>query len=186
MVNQDAEQGSRVRVALVGFMGSGKSTIGRLSAAQLDLEFVDLDTEIVRARGLPISEIFRRDGETVFRDLESATLEAILERSRVLVATGGGVPEAEANRELLQSRCLTLFLHVSFEEAIRRVSGDGGRPLLEMPRETLRQRFEDRQPLYASCGPRLDVDSGSVVEAVEQVVTAVRRAWPAARTLGRA
>jgi shikimate kinase len=115
---------------LIGFMGAGKSTVGRLAAGRLRLPFVDLDTEIAKQSGRSIPEIFESDGEAGFRMIESATLASLAVVPASVVACGGGVVLDEHNRAALRSMGAVVYLHVSVEEAIARVGDASGRPML--------------------------------------------------------
>ena len=120
------------RIVLMGFMGAGKSTVGRLLAAALGCQFVDTDEWIEKEQGRKISDIFAQDGETVFRDMETALLENLQNGKEDLVLSiGGGMPVREENRALLRNIGTVIYLKTSKEEIIRRVSGSQNRPLLQ-------------------------------------------------------
>ena len=140
------------RIALVGFMGSGKSTVGRLLGAALGYEFVDVDDLIVARARIAIAEIFRRDGEESFRQLESRLLLGLSGRRRVVIATGGGAPTRAANRTFLRTRCRTFHLEVSAEEVVRRIGGSGVRPLLAGNAEGVAELLAARRRWYAAVG----------------------------------
>jgi shikimate kinase len=139
-------------IYLTGFMGCGKSEVGRLLAGEIGWDFVDLDEEIARAAGMPIAEIFSQHGEPAFRALERAAIleqtgEARRGRARV-VALGGGAFADERNREALALGGLTIWLDVPLAQLWERVSENDGRPLAGNRRdfETL---FEKRRCVYA-------------------------------------
>ncbi|MBC8535413.1 shikimate dehydrogenase [Feifania hominis] len=119
----------RRNIALSGFMGCGKSTVGRALADALGFDFVDADVEIERVHG-PISEIFRTQGEPAFRRLESACLTQLAGRERTVIALGGGAMVFPQNFELLRERCLVCWLDVPVEFCHRNLIGDTTRPLL--------------------------------------------------------
>ena len=134
-------------VAIVGYMGSGKTTVGRALARSLGWGFVDLDREISRRAARPIPEIFERSGEGHFRDLEHRALLASLggERERV-VACGGGIVERPENREKL-AEVSTVFLREDTGVLFGRTRG-ARRPLKGVGREDFESRYERRLPLY--------------------------------------
>jgi shikimate kinase len=114
---------------LTGFMGSGKSSVGRLLAVRLGCPFVDLDAEIVAAAGSSINEIFARDGEAAFRNLESACLERVLAGGAAVIATGGGAVVADENRRSMRKRGIVVNLVVSLPQVLHRLHGAVDRPL---------------------------------------------------------
>lgn len=140
------------RVVLTGFMGSGKTTVGRLLAERLGWEFHDLDTEIERRAGKTVPEIFAESGEAAFRRQESAALAGLLGHSHTVVALGGGAPEVLGNRLLLEQtpKTAVVYLAAPLETLVarcqRQVAHEDGteRPLLGEAAE----RFKARHPLY--------------------------------------
>ncbi len=135
---------------LVGPMAVGKTTIGRLLARELNLEFFDSDQEIERKAGAEIAWIFDVEGEERFRDRESAVIEELTAREGILLATGGGSVLRPENRRFLQSRGIVIYLDTSVETQIRRTEKDRKRPLLQSPkrREILAALKDARDPLY--------------------------------------
>ena len=119
-------------IVLVGFMGAGKTTVGRLLAAELGLPFTDLDLAIEGGRSRSIREIFSEDGEAAFRDIEHQTLAALLAGPDLVLAVGGGAVEHPGSRRLLMLHQV-VYLHVEYAEARARVGGDAGRPMLARP-----------------------------------------------------
>jgi shikimate kinase len=162
----------RRNVALVGPMGSGKSHVGRLLAARLGLSFVDLDARIADAAGVPIPAIFASEGEAGFRVRESAALADALARAGQVIATGGGAVLATGNRAALRAAATVIYLQVALDEQLRRLAGDGGRPLLQGvdPAERLAQLQQQREPLYRAVAA-LVFDTGTLPP--EQVADAL-------------
>lgn len=118
-------------VLLIGFMGAGKSTVGRLLAEELGLPFVDLDQRIESgAGGRKVSEIFESDGETAFRSMESVALAALASEPPSVVACGGGVVLDGGNRQVLKTLGTVVYLQVSAAESLARIGDTEGRPLL--------------------------------------------------------
>ena len=134
----------------IGPMGAGKTTIGRRTAALLGLPFYDLDHEIEQRCGAAIALIFDIEGETGFRQRESAMLAEFTSREGIALATGGGAVMAEQNRRLLRESGYVVFLQTSVENQLRRLSRDRKRPLLNAPdrRERLQSLATQRDPLY--------------------------------------
>ncbi|SHE62683.1 shikimate kinase [Modicisalibacter ilicicola DSM 19980] len=135
---------------LVGPMGAGKSTIGRLLAAELQRDFVDSDHEIQGRCGADIPWIFDVEGEEGFRERERQIIEELTQRPEIVLATGGGAVISEANRRALRERGTVIYLYATVEQQLRRTAKDRNRPLLRHkdPEAVLRGLFEVRDPLY--------------------------------------
>ena len=157
-------------VAIVGYMGSGKTTLGRLLARSLDLEFVDLDREISKRAGKEIPEIFAEHGEKAFRDLEHESLRAALDRETPrIVACGGGVVIRPENRALLQ-HVTTVFLRENTDVLFNRTRGPS-RPLRAANREEFGSRYRERLPLYREVADfEVEVDGRSSSRVNEEVL----------------
>ena len=141
---------SSSNVILVGPMGAGKSTIGRLLASDLRLEFKDTDKEIEDRSGVDIPWIFDMEGEAGFRNRETAVLSELVKLNQILLATGGGVILKPENRRMMSSNGRVVYLRASINEQVRRTSRDKKRPLLQHsdPRQVLTDLMEEREPLY--------------------------------------
>ncbi|MEI4220042.1 MAG: shikimate kinase AroK [Candidatus Dasytiphilus stammeri] len=140
-------------IFLIGPMGAGKSTIGRILAQQLNMEFFDSDQEIERRTGADISWVFDVEGEEGFRIREEKIINEMTEKQAIVLATGGGVVQSRYNRNRLSSRGLVVYLHTTVEEQMVRTQRDRKRPLLQVtnsgsPREILQSLATERNPLY--------------------------------------
>jgi shikimate kinase len=135
---------------LVGMMGAGKSTIGRLLARASGFDFIDCDREIEARSGVSIPTIFELEGEAGFRKRESVLIDELTQRHRTVLATGGGAVLSADNRERLHSRGLVLYLQASADEILRRTAADRSRPLLQVadPRARIVELLTQREPLY--------------------------------------
>jgi shikimate kinase len=140
----------RHNVILIGFMGTGKTTIGQELAPSLNFTFVDTDELIVARSGKSIPEIFADSGEDHFRDLESEALKNLSHESSHVIATGGGIILRPENRALLRKIGFTVWLDASEDTILDRVSHNQERPLLHTPdpRATIAKLLEERRPLY--------------------------------------
>ena len=158
---------------LVGPMGVGKTTIGRLLAQELDLEFVDSDHEIESRTGTNIAWIFDVEGEDGFRARESAVIDELTSRTGVLIATGGGSVLKPENRRCLVSRGVVVFLDTSLELQIKRTQKDKKRPLLQNVdhTEVLRDLKSIRHPIYAGIADiRVFVGEESAKHVVNNII----------------
>ncbi len=161
---------NRKTVYLCGFMGCGKSTIGRLLARRLGTGFTDLDAYIEKKEGMSIPEIFEKRGEGYFRAAESRALEE-LGASGGVVATGGGALLSEANAQTAAKNGITIFIDTPFEICYGRIKGDKNRPIAyNSTREQLLERFEYRRPIYIK-NSRSSVDgSGTPMGIADQIM----------------
>jgi shikimate kinase len=160
-------------VALIGFMGSGKSTIGRLLASRLGYAFVDLDAVIEAESGRSIRELFAEEGEPAFRERESAALAALASRRSLVVAAGGGAPIQENNQAFFRAAA-TFYLEISFEEFLKRTVRSTDRPLRSRSIEELKALYERRRPIYESLGARIPTGGRSPQAAVEEILDRLR------------
>ncbi|HTD95856.1 MAG TPA: shikimate kinase [Edaphobacter sp.] len=169
------------RLVLTGFMGAGKSTVGRLLAARLGWSFLDLDAHLEQRAGATIPQLFATHGEAHFRRLESTALATALARTQTILALGGGAPEELTNRLLLEQTpgTLTIFLDAPFPTLYDRCMlqdlGDPAlaRPVLQDP-ATAELRFARRHPLYRRLA-RLTVDTADLTpqETVDALLAAL-------------
>ena len=167
-------------VVLVGMMGAGKTAVGTALARQLGVEFKDSDEEIVRAASRTIAEIFERDGEPFFRARETEVIGRLLRGTPCVLSTGGGAFLAEANRSLIHNVGVSVWLKADLELLWQRVRHKTTRPLLRTanPRETLRELYERRQPLYAQADIVVESAAERPVEEMASRVVAALQGRP--------
>jgi shikimate kinase len=158
---------------LVGFMGSGKSAVGRLLAEELGWSFADIDEDIEKAQGISIAEIFDNRGEQEFRAIEQ---EALRKRVReveygkpMVVALGGGAFVDPANRKLLEERGVTIWLDCPFQRISARMDGKTHRPLARDP-EKFRQLFDHRRGLYTQAEHHIPADTDDAAAIVAEIL----------------
>jgi shikimate kinase len=156
------------RIVLVGFMGSGKTTVGQSLALLLGWSLVDMDARIEDEAGLPVADIFRQRGEPSFREHETRLALALRDRERVVVAAGGGAFATPATREALQAGAATVWLRCDLETILSRVPLDGSRPLASS-RETILRLLAEREPSYRLADLTVDA-SGRSPEAVAREI----------------
>jgi shikimate kinase len=163
------------RLVLTGFMGAGKSTVGRLLAAHLNWNFLDLDAHLEARTGATIPQLFERHGEAHFRRLESTALASALGRDHTVLALGGGTPEELTNRLLLEQTpaTFTIFLDAPFPTLFDRcMLQDIARPVLEDP-AAAQLRFQKRHPLYRRLA-NLTINTSD--QTADQTVEAIHKA----------
>lgn len=158
-------------IVVVGFMGAGKTTVGRLLAAKLGLPFTDSDHVIEERAGRPIRRIFADGGEPAFRELEHSVIADLLAGPDAVLALGGGAAGHPATRPLL-GEVPVVYLRVGYAEALGRVGGDTGRPMLA--RRDVQALHEERQVIYASVATvTVDTDGRLPDEIVLEVLSAL-------------
>ena len=164
-------------VVLIGFMGSGKSSVGRELARRFGASFVDVDERIESAAGSPIRDLFAREGEPAFREREKAALRDALSVKGRVIATGGGAFSDEANRALLRSYAPVVYLEAAVETLLARLAGDLGRPLLRGGdrEEVVRELLSRRVPGYRAADVTVRTDGRTVDEVAAQVADWIDR-----------
>lgn len=160
------------RIFLVGFMGSGKTRVGKLLAKKLKWNWVDLDHEVVKIAGMSIPDIFASEGEQGFRNRERAALQTHLRAQNEVVSCGGGVILRPENLEDLLKEPHVYCLRITPETVFRRVANDPRRPLLQGPHpyETIKELMAGRADLYARFPRQIDVDHLRTAEVVDRIL----------------
>ena len=162
-------------IVLVGLMGAGKSSIGRLLGRALELEFTDADTEIETAASATIEEIFEQHGEETFRSGERRVIARLLDGPVRVIATGGGAFMDEDTREAIKKAAISVWLKADLETLVKRVSRRGGRPLLkgEDAREVLIGLIAARDPVYATADVTVETSDDPPAEITRRVIKAL-------------
>jgi shikimate kinase len=180
---------TRRNVALIGMMGSGKSTVGALLAERLGWTFYDTDLLIEGAFGKPVARIFEKPGEAAFRTAEDLLVRSFMTLECAVLATGGGLWMSDASRRRLSSFARTAYLAVPLDVLWRRLSAQGtaGRPLLSStdPRRDLQRILQEREPVYQLAEWRIDCAASDPQVIVQQLLKRVRTAGLVVRA-GRA
>jgi shikimate kinase len=168
---------SDANLYLVGFMGTGKTTVGRIVAQRLGYAPLDSDHEIERLRGKPVARIFAEEGEAVFRSLERDFIERGHPPARTVVACGGGLVTSPGLLERLQEKGVVICLQASIETILARTAGHAHRPLLnvENPEARLRELYEQREPVYRRAGTIILTDARPLDDIVNHVMRTYRR-----------
>jgi len=167
-------------IILVGPMGAGKTTIGRLISQSMGKEFYDLDKVIEDNAGADIPWIFEREGEDGFRKRETQALSTIIQEDtdNSVLATGGGIVMRKENRDLLRDDALVVYLYASVSQQLYRTSKSSHRPLLQTddPKATLRKLFEVRDPLYREVATLvIETDARHPKAVANKVLDAIKR-----------
>jgi shikimate kinase len=159
-------------LALIGFMGAGKSAVGRQVAGVLHFTFLDTDKVIEARAAKPVSDIFAQDGEPAFREWERRVVEELTLRAKTVIATGGGLPVNTANLASLKTHALVVCLWASPETIYERVRGHNHRPLLNGPEPLTRihELLATREPFYRQADVLLNTEMRSVKEVAAHVI----------------
>ncbi len=167
----------KTNLALVGFMATGKSAVGRALAEKLGRKLVELDLLIEQRAGKPVAEIFRQDGEIAFRELEIEATRQVAGQKNLVIACGGGVVLNKINIDRLREGARIVYLTASQGVILKRVSGDEGRPLLETGDKALkiRELLSFRRPFYERAADiKIDTSKLDIASVVEQIIDRLR------------
>lgn len=167
----------RPNLYLIGFMGVGKSLIGRQVSRILKMEFVDSDQAIEQRVDMPIAKIFETRGESAFRQLERDFIEDGHAPQGTIISCGGGLPVQPGMAGLLREKGIVVCLFASPETVLERTLGNPKRPLLnvENPAERIRQLMAEREPIYKSCGIGVSTEGRPISDIVGNIVRIYRR-----------
>lgn len=158
-------------VALIGFMGTGKTSVGRLVSEILKFDFLDTDDLIEKSTGRSITDIFSRDGEPAFRALEKKVVEELAHKDRTVISTGGGLPTNSENLSQLKACALVVCLWASPEKIWERVRHQSHRPLLHDadPQKKIRDLLATREPFYRQADVLVNTGLRSPREVAQQI-----------------
>lgn len=164
---------SERNIYLIGFMGAGKTSVGRRLAQRLGYAFIDLDQALVSREGRSIAEIFAADGEGRFREIESQVLAEHAVLSRTVIATGGGIVIRAANRELMKHSGRVVYLKAGWPTIAQRLARGDGRPLADQDEGFTKARalWESRQAWYEEADLTVATDTGSVSQVVWAIIS---------------
>ena len=164
-------------LVLVGFMGTGKTEVGKIIADRMKRDFVDIDDRIVGAVGMTINDIFSKQGEDFFRDIESEMIEKCSAATGMVISTGGGSLLRPKNVQNLKRTGVLVWLVASPEEILRRVADDRHRPLLAVPDRisTVRAMLAKRIGSYQISDIRVNTEGRSLLATAEEVLLTYER-----------
>ena len=168
----------KTNIALIGFMGTGKTAVGKVLTEKLGKEFVELDPLIEQKAGKPIPEIFKQGGEIAFRELEIEVTKEVAEKKNVVIACGGGVVLNKINIDRLRKESLIVYLTASPKIILKRTSNDAEeRPLLKVanPTLTIQQLLRFRKPFYERAADiKINTSKLDISSIVEQIISKVK------------
>ena len=169
---KEQQKKSKPNLYLVGFMGVGKSAIGRRVAKELGYRFLDSDHCIEKEQGRAIPEIFEAQGESAFRAMERRFIESGHPDGGCVVSCGGGLVVQEGMKELLKEKGVVICLFASVESILERTSRNSNRPLLnvENPEARIRQLLAEREPIYMDSGACITTDGRTIPDVVRHMV----------------
>lgn len=156
------------KIYLIGFMGAGKSTVARALGENLGWQVEDIDDRIAARERQSIADIFARRGEAYFREVERAVLRSLLPLRHAIVATGGGTFADPENRRVINADGASIWLDLTFEQAVARIPSDGRRPLAA-DRAALQALYHTRRGAYRFAHLRLDAGRAPAGELVERI-----------------
>lgn len=177
-------QNNKPNLYIVGFMGTGKTTVGRTIAAKLGYKFYDVDRVIEESCGSTVNEIFKNQGEAFFRDKEREFIEKGHPENNCVISCGGGLPIQPGMLDILKKRGIIICLFASVDVILARTQRTQKRPLLlvEDPRTRIEHLLKERTPLYAQCGTCIMTDGrpiAAIVSAVERTYKSAAKEWKA-------
>ncbi|WP_182187355.1 shikimate kinase [Pectinatus frisingensis] len=162
-------------IALIGFMGTGKSCVGKLLAEKLGFSFIDTDLLVEQQVQMTIPQIFQQYGEAYFRECEKKAVKQAVMQPSTVIATGGGVPLFEENRDVLQINSAVICLRAEVKTIMHRTKGRNNRPLLNSQEEKIQSLLDERKPFYAQADFLIDTDALSPLQIVNEIILYLRR-----------
>ena len=162
-------------IVLVGFMGTGKTEVGRILSKKLGYALIDADTEIEKKQNTTITEIFRQQGEPAFRDIEAEVIKQLSGLKKNVISTGGGAVLRQENIDNLRANGVLVCLSATPETILQRTSVNNDRPLLqtENPLQKIKELLAYRKPYYEKADIMIDTENKNPLEIAEEIIKAV-------------
>ena len=163
-------------IILTGFMGTGKTAVGRRLAMLLNMELIDVDTEIEKSQQMTINEIFRQFGEPGFREIETEMIQKLSERKDVIISTGGGAVLKQKNMDALRKQGIIICLMASPQTILKRTSHNSNRPLLKVedPFEKIKELLNFRKPFYEKADILIDTEDKTPLQIAEEIIDKIK------------
>jgi shikimate kinase len=168
-----------MNIVLTGFMGTGKTAVGRRVADALHCAFEDVDRLIERRSGRSVEAIFSSEGEAAFRKLEADTIVELVKRDHIVISTGGGALIDPVNHEQLTKNGLLICLTARVGTLLERLKNDGTRPLLagENLESRLERLMKERESVYARCPVQIMTDGKTISEVTAEIIEKIKPSW---------
>ncbi len=163
-------------IILTGFMGTGKTEIGRILSKKLGAKLIDIDTEIEKRQKMTITEIFKQHGEQRFRDIESEVIKEIADAENAVISTGGGAVLRQENIDNLRKKGIIICLMASPETILKRTRHNKDRPLLQVenPLQKIKELIEFRKPFYEKADLMVDTEGKNPLEIAGEIIDNVK------------
>jgi shikimate kinase len=163
-------------IVLTGFMGTGKTEVGRILSRKLGYVLVDADTEIEKEQGITITEIFKQYGEPKFREIESNVIKRLSEIKNAVISTGGGAVLRQENMDNLRKNGVIICLTASPETILKRTGNNNDRPLLQVdnPLQKIKELLKFRRPYYEKADIMIDTENKTPLEVADEIIEKVK------------
>ena len=163
-------------IVLTGFMGTGKTEVGKLVAQKLGYKLIDVDSEIVKEQKMEITEIFKECGEPGFRKIESDVIRRLSDMDKVIISAGGGAVLRQENMDNFRKKGVIVCLTASPETILKRTSNDSTRPLLQVddPMKKIKELLELRKPYYEKADIMIDTEGKTPLQVAEEIIESVK------------
>ena len=160
-----------MNIALIGMMGSGKTSVGEILANKLNFSFIDTDSEIIKQEKITINEIFEKYGENYFRKIESEILVKILETDNQIISTGGGIIKNSKNIALLKEKSIVIYLEASSDTIFKRLKNNTERPLLNVNnmKEKIEVLLEERTSQYEQANITINTENKTPTQIADEI-----------------
>lgn len=164
-------------IVLTGFMGTGKTIVGKKLSRLLNMELIDVDSEIEKSENMTINEIFKRFGESRFREIETEMIKRLSEKNNVIISTGGGAVLKKENVDALRKNGVIVCLLATPETILKRTSHTANRPLLKVedPLKKIKELLDYRKPFYEKADIMIDTEGKTPSQIAEELVEKIRQ-----------